>query len=106
VLSLIDRQLPLQPLRKTFSWFHSDEAKYNFEVFPVWTFDNEESTYYGFPSFQRAEIKIGRHDGGIPVAANEKLRPFGSMPEDKLETTQFANTYMSRDTLKEGKVCT
>lgn len=99
--------LPLQPVRKTFSWFDSDERVYGLEAFPSWTFENGESTYYGFPSIKQAGLKIARHDQGIPVAPEDQLASFGTYSEDKQKVTEFVNRHMSGELEhKEGKTCT
>lgn len=107
LLSMLGITLPLQPVRKTFSWFDSDESAYGLDAFPAWSFDNGESTYYGFPSIARAGLKIGRHDQGVPAAPEEKLAAFGTYPEDAQDVTKFVDRHMSGElTHKEGKTCT
>ncbi|RNF38908.1 N-methyl-L-tryptophan oxidase [Planococcus salinus] len=107
VLSLLGTSLPLQPVRKTFSWFNAAEAVYGPDAFPAWSFENGESTYYGFPSIAQAGLKIGRHDRGVAVSAEDKLASFGDYPEDVQEVTQFVDRHMSEKLVhKDGKICT
>ncbi|SFB02115.1 sarcosine oxidase [Lentibacillus halodurans] len=107
VTAHLERKLPITPVRKTFSWFHSDENLYSPEVFPAWSFNDENSTYYGFPSLNHSGVKIGRHDGGHELRPNEKLEVFGTYSEDSEVTSSFAEKYFSQKAQhKEGKVCT
>lgn len=107
ITNLLNINLPLSPIRKTFSWFHSNEEIYNSSVFPAWSYDDGKSTYYGFPSLNGQGIKIGRHDQDYIIPANKELAPFGNYTEDVEETLSFAQKYFSPDIRhKEGKVCT
>lgn len=106
VLSMLGQRLPLQPVRKTFSWFETEESAYHQDVFPAWSFDDGKSTYYGFPSVDGAGAKIGRHDKGMSVTAEEELAPFGSYAEDEQDVTRFAADHLSAASHKHGKVCT
>lgn len=107
ITSLLGYELPILPVRKTFSWFYSSEEIYNSNAFPGWSFDNGLETYYGFPSINSAGIKIGRHDGGQPVHADETLETFGVYPKDEQDVIKFVHQYMSSELKhKQGKVCT
>ncbi|MFS0750495.1 N-methyl-L-tryptophan oxidase [Oceanobacillus sp. 1P07AA] len=107
ILSLLGYELPLFPIRKTFSWFEAAESIYHSNYFPAWSFADGNETYYGFPSIDKAGIKVGRHDGGQPVKANETLRTFGTYPEDEQDVSRFVHRYMSPELQhKQGKVCT
>ncbi|MFA1820847.1 N-methyl-L-tryptophan oxidase [Virgibacillus oceani] len=107
VLSLLDVELPLTPTRKTFSWFDSSEDLYHPGVFPAWSYDDGKQTLYGFPSIEQAGLKIGRHDGGIPVNPENELEGFGTHPEDKNDVMNFVNKHFSEPgNHKSGKVCT
>lgn len=107
VLTMLDKQLPLQPTRKTFSWFDSDEALYKKDRFPAWAYDVDDDTYYGFPSIDRAGVKIGRHSGGQPVSSTDPLEAFGTYPEDMGDVARLGRAIMPEELPhKEGKVCT
>lgn len=98
--------LPLRPVRKTFAWFEAAEEVFNDAVFPAFAFDTPAGYYYGFPSIAQAGLKIGRHDGGIPVDPNHPRRPFGQEAGDLADLRQFTNTFIpSIDTLSHGKAC-
>lgn len=107
VLGMLDVQLPLQPTRKTFSWFHSDETTYKMGAFPAWTYDVDNDTYYGFPSIDETGTKVGRHSGGRAVQSTETLEAFGTYPEDTGDVARLVNAIMPDELAhKEGKVCT
>jgi len=98
--------LPFHPVRKTFAWFEAAEEIFNDAAFPAFAFDTPAGYYYGFPSIAQAGLKIGRHDGGIPVDPNQPRRPFGQETGDLADLRQFTNTFMpSIDTLAHGKTC-
>ncbi len=106
LLEQIGLSLPLSPVRKTFAWFKAEEEVFNDTVFPAFAFDTPAGYYYGFPSIGRAGLKIGRHDGGIPVDPNQPRRPFGQETGDLTDLQQFTNTFMPAiDTLAHGKTC-
>lgn len=107
VLTMLDTQLPLQPIRKTFSWFHSEEAIYSKDNFPALTYDVNNNTYYGFPSIDGAGVKIGRHSEGKSVESKESLKPFNTYPEDMGDVSRLVHAIMPEELPhKEGKVCT
>lgn len=105
LLSSIGINLPLQPTRKTFAWFQTDEKLYNDTTFPAFSFVTSNGTYYGFPSIDGAGLKVGRHDGGEPIHPSESMRPFGDGDQEDVST--FLETYMtaSEHTLTYGKTC-
>ncbi|UKS57329.1 N-methyl-L-tryptophan oxidase [Exiguobacterium acetylicum] len=106
LLEQIGLSLPLSPVRKTFAWFKAEEEVFNDTVFPAFAFDTPAGYYYGFPSIGRAGLKIGRHDGGIPVDPNQPRRLFGQETGDLTDLQQFTNTFMPAiDTLSHGKTC-
>lgn len=105
--SMLNLQLPLQPTRKTFAWFESEEKLYNHRVFPAFTAEYPGGMYYGFPSIEGKGIKAGRHDGGIRINPEDNLTAFGSESGDREDLEQFITDYMSQpQRLKEGKTCT
>lgn len=107
ILAMLGLQLPLQPTRKTFSWFDSDETLYQKGRFPAWTYDVDDDTYYGFPSIDGAGVKIGRHSGGHPVNSTDSLDAFGTYPEDMGDVARLSHAIMPEELPhKEGKVCT
>ncbi|MRH41763.1 N-methyl-L-tryptophan oxidase [Aquibacillus halophilus] len=107
LLHMLKLKLPLLPVRKTFSWFHSEESIYNSFNFPAFAFDVPTGIYYGFPSIEGAGVKIGRHDSGHPVTAGKNLEEFGYYPEDEEEVCRFSEKVMSSAmNHKLGKTCT
>lgn len=103
ILKSVDLTLPITPLRKTFAWFNADEATYG-DPFPAFTYEDENSSYYGFPSIDGAGFKIGRHDSGDEVSPDDVIREFGET--DAKELVQFNERIMPQvGSLKYGKTC-
>jgi N-methyl-L-tryptophan oxidase len=106
LLSMLDLNLPLKPVRKTFAWFNANENLYNHKDFPAFTFETTKGIYYGFPSIDGSGIKVGRHDGGEKVNPDESIPEFGELEEDEASLVQFLNQYMpNNQQLKYGKTC-
>lgn len=106
LLSMLDLNLPLNPVRKTFAWFNADENLYNHKDFPAFSFETSQGIYYGFPSINGSGLKIGRHDGGEKINPDESIRGFGELKEDEADLLQFLNHYMPlTQQLKYGKTC-
>ncbi|RAS80585.1 N-methyl-L-tryptophan oxidase [Priestia endophytica] len=106
LLSMLHLDLPLQPIRKTFAWFNSDEEIYNEREFPAFGFETEEGMYYGFPSINGAGLKVGRHDTGHPVDPNDPLKEFSTYKEDEQDLTNFLKQFIVQEpSLKYGKTC-
>lgn len=107
ILSFMDEKLPLQPTRKTFSWFTTNESMYREGIFPAWTYNVAGKMFYSFPSMNEAGVKIGRHDGGAPVNPNVDLEPFGMFSEDIEDVSEIMSQMMSEAMVHQsGKVCT
>lgn len=106
LLQQLDLNLPLTPIRKTFAWYEASDALYGEPSFPGFAFDFGDSVYYGFPSVAGAGLKIGRHDGGLPIIPDEEKQPFGTVRGDEEDLSQFLSCYMPQvGPLKEGKTC-
>ena len=106
LLSMLDLELPLSPVRKTFAWFQADEKMYHQDHFPAFTFETPNGQYYGFPSIDGAGLKVGRHDGGDQIHPDESILPFGELPEDKGDLIHFLHQYMPKiSQLQYGKTC-
>lgn len=108
ILQTLGLDLPLKPVRKTFSWFAADEDVYHAGQFPAFTVNDPYSNevYYGFPSIKGAGVKIGHHDGGQPLHPSEKPADFGTHPDDELDVKRFTGRFMSQEMpLKFGKTC-
>lgn len=107
LLPLLGLELPLQEVRKTFSWFDTNEDIYHSDIFPAFAFEFPTETYYGFPSINEAGIKIGRHDGGQPRDMGKPIEEFGTYEEDAQDVSRFAERYIHKvGQHKMGKVCT
>lgn len=106
LLSMLDLNLPLKPVRKTFAWFDTNENLYNHKSFPAFTFETPQGSYYGFPSINGSGLKVGRHDSGEKINPDESLLGFGQLEEDESDLVQFLNHYMpAKQQLKYGKTC-
>lgn len=106
LLSMLDLDLPLHPVRKTFAWYDCNEKMYNHHDFPAFAFDTSNGLYYGFPSIDRSGLKIGRHDGGEEINPDKPLDGFGELTEDEADIEQFLSHYMpAGNQLKYGKTC-
>lgn len=98
--------IPVLPLRKTFAWFEANEQLYGDALFPGFTFQFGEESYYGFPSIDGAGLKVGRHDGGKVINPSEKKAPFGEVESEREDLERFLQEYMPQvGELKEGKTC-
>ncbi|MBU7595196.1 N-methyl-L-tryptophan oxidase [Metabacillus halosaccharovorans] len=106
LLSMLDLNLPLTPVRKTFAWFDVNEKIYNSNDFPAFAFETSQGLYYGFPSVDGAGLKVGRHDGGERINPDEAMKQFGEIVEDEGDLIQFLNQYLPEiGSLKYGKTC-
>lgn len=106
LLSMLDLDLPLTPVRKTFAWFDANEKIYNTNDFPAFAFETSRGLYYGFPSVDGAGLKVGRHDGGERINPDEVMKQFGEIVEDEEDLIQFLNQYLPEiGRLKDGKTC-
>lgn len=102
---LLDLNLPLQPVRKTFGWFEADETLYSQHVFPAFYFDTSSIQYYGFPSINGAGLKLGKHDGGQETDPDHLNRVFDD--DDEHELRRFLDSFLPQASGKriEGHVC-
>ncbi|KXH81732.1 N-methyl-L-tryptophan oxidase [Sporosarcina sp. HYO08] len=106
LLSILDLNLPLNPVRKTFAWFHANEDLYNHKDFPAFSFETSQGQYYGFPSINGSGLKVGRHDGGETINPDEDIPGFGELEGDATDVRRFLHHYMpSTQQLKYGKTC-
>ncbi|MBU8917774.1 N-methyl-L-tryptophan oxidase [Bacillus sp. FJAT-29953] len=106
LLSQLDLNLPLEPVRKTFAWFDAAEKLYNHKDFPAFAFETTQGLYYGFPSIDGSGLKVGRHDGGEKINPDNQIPGFGELPEDEADLIQFLNAFMPHSQqLKYGKTC-
>ena len=104
LLSLIDLELPLEPIRKTFAWYEADEKFYGQQDFPAFSFETPQGFYYGFPSIEGAGLKVGRHDGGEKVNFDNPKNTFREDDEGGLR--HFLQQYLPQHgQFKHGKPC-
>ena len=82
-------ELPIQPVRKVFSWFQSDGRYSAQNKFPAFTGELPNGDqFYGFPS-EKDALKIGKHNGGQVISSPEERKPFGAYPQDGSEAFSF-----------------
>ncbi|MEX9253041.1 N-methyl-L-tryptophan oxidase [Pseudenterobacter timonensis] len=81
--------LPIQPVRKVFSWFQADGRFSSNNRFPAFTGELPNGDqFYGFPAENDA-LKIGKHNGGQPITHAGERKPFGALPGDGSEAFPF-----------------
>lgn len=81
--------LPVNPVRKIFSWHRAEGGYREEEGFPAFVVQLPDKTqYYGFPAIAN-ELKVGRHDAGQPIETHEQRLPFGEFAEDSTEVSGF-----------------
>ncbi|WP_251032731.1 N-methyl-L-tryptophan oxidase [Bacillus sp. ISL-7] len=99
--------IPLQPTRKTVSWFECDDLLYDASHFPAFTIDLLNEHYYGFPNINGSGVKIGRHDGGEKVDPDCFNREYGVNSTDEDEARNFIKKYLPKANgpLIKGKTC-
>ncbi|MFA9558391.1 N-methyl-L-tryptophan oxidase [Evansella sp. AB-rgal1] len=106
VLRMLDVDLPLQPVRKTFTWFDVDKELYKEGNFPAFSFETSFGMYYGFPSIDGAGLKVGRHDTGEEQSVEDPIVPFGEYPHDAGDVTHFVEQFMTcKHELRQGRTC-
>ncbi|MFD1803116.1 N-methyl-L-tryptophan oxidase [Mixta tenebrionis] len=87
-------ELPVTPVRKVFAWYQADGRYSEENKFPGFTVEMEDgSRYYGFPA-EDNELKLGRHDGGQPMAPGEARKPFGAYASDGSEAFNFLRRFL------------
>lgn len=82
-------ELPIQPVRKVFSWFQADGRYSQKNNFPAFTGELPNGDqFYGFPAEDDA-LKIGKHNGGQIISSPEERKPFGAVATDGSEAFSF-----------------
>ncbi|MCI1898089.1 MAG: N-methyl-L-tryptophan oxidase [Enterobacter sp.] len=99
--------LPIQPVRKVFSWFQADGRYSTQNKFPAFTGELPNGDqFYGFPS-EKDALKIGKHNGGQNIHSPEERKPFGAYPSDGSEAFNFLrNVLPGIGGLLHGAACT
>lgn len=99
--------LPVNAIRKVFSWYHADgrySEKNHFPAFNVETKNGD--VFYGFPSFKES-LKLGKHNGGQEIETPEQRKPFGSLTTDGSEVFGFLRQFLPGvGVCLRGEVCT
>lgn len=82
-------ELPIQPVRKVFSWFQADGRYSQKNNFPAFTGELPNGDqFYGFPAVDDA-LKIGKHNGGQVINSPEERKAFGAVATDGSEAFSF-----------------
>ena len=82
-------ELPIQPVRKVFSWFQADGRYSQKNNFPAFTGELPNGDqFYGFPAVDDA-LKIGKHNGGQIINSPEERKAFGAVATDGSEAFSF-----------------
>ncbi len=82
-------ELPIQPVRKVFSWFQADGRYSQKNNFPAFTGELPNGDqFYGFPAVDDA-LKIGKHNGGQVIDSPEERKAFGGVATDGSEAFSF-----------------
>jgi N-methyl-L-tryptophan oxidase len=100
-------ELPVQPVRKVFSWFQADGRFSTQNKFPAFTGELPNGDqFYGFPS-EKDALKIGKHNGGQIISSPEERKAFGALPGDGSEAFNFLrNVLPGVGGLLYGAACT
>lgn len=99
--------LPVQPVRKVFSWHQADGRFSEDNHFPAFTaLSPHGGQYYGFPAIKN-ELKVGKHDGGQAIDTPGQRTPFGSHATDGNETFGFLRQFLAGvGVCLNGEACT
>lgn len=106
LLQSVGTSIPVTRVRKTFAWFEVASNLFEPDVFPGFAIASAMGQYYGFPNLDGSGLKVGRHDGGQPVAADASLTLFGHESTDIPELEIFLRQYLpDAGKLRQGKTC-
>ncbi|RAR51521.1 N-methyl-L-tryptophan oxidase [Paraburkholderia unamae] len=106
LLAALGLDVPVTRVRKTFAWFEPAAGLFAPERFPGFFVASENGGYYGFPDLDGSGLKLGRHDGGEPVAVDAALAPFGAEPTDLADLQGFLQRYLpGAGKLRVGRAC-
>lgn len=87
-------ELPVQPVRKVFSW-HQADGRYSEENhFPAFTAETpDDDQFYGFPAGKDG-LKLGKHNGGQVIERPEQRKAFGRVTSDGTEVFNFLRNFL------------
>ncbi|QGZ59560.1 N-methyl-L-tryptophan oxidase [Paraburkholderia acidiphila] len=106
LLAPLGLEVPVTRVRKSFAWFEGEPGLFAPERFPGFSVASEVGTFYGFPDLDGSGLKLGRHDGGEPVAPDAALAPFGAQASDLGDLQAFLERYLPRaGKLRVGRAC-
>ena len=99
--------LPLQPVRKTFGWFETNDISFQPPNLPCFYFNFENQKYYGFPNITGSGVKVGRNDSERDIDPDLMRQDFGKYPNDADDLKYFADKFIPRaaSKFKKGRSC-
>lgn len=87
-------ELPITPVRKVFAWHQADGRYSENNKFPAFTVEMPDGNhFYGFPADNNA-LKMGKHEGGQPIASAAERQPFGALTADGSELFSFMRQFL------------
>ncbi|CCG86928.1 N-methyl-L-tryptophan oxidase [Erwinia piriflorinigrans] len=87
-------ELPITPVRKVFAWHQADGRYSENNKFPAFTVEMPDGNhFYGFPADNNA-LKMGKHEGGQPIASAAERKPFGALAADGSELFSFMRQFL------------
>ncbi|SDI75206.1 N-methyl-L-tryptophan oxidase [Natribacillus halophilus] len=105
ILTSLD--LPLQPVRKTFAWFETNDLSHQHPQLPCFHLDFENQHYYGFPNMNGDGIKLGRTDSEMKINPDLMKQDFGKYPSDEGDLRNVLDRFLPKASgkLKKGRSC-
>ncbi|WP_227001796.1 N-methyl-L-tryptophan oxidase [Virgibacillus necropolis] len=99
--------LPLQPVRKTFAWFETNDLAFQHPQLPCFHFSFENQLYYGFPNINGSGVKLGRTDSERNINPDLMRQNFGKYASDEGDLRKFLDRFLPKASgkFKKGKAC-
>lgn len=99
--------LPLEPVRKTFGWFESNDSVFQSPMLPCFYFSLKDERYYGFPDINGSGVKVGRNDSERKIDPDLMSQDFNKYPSDEGDLRSFLERFLpgAAGKLKQGKAC-
>jgi sarcosine oxidase len=89
----LDLEIPLTLTQEQVTYFASADLRpFAPDRFPVWIFHGEDTSWYGFPVYGEAGVKVARDMSGRIVT--QQTRRFEPDPEQTAEVAEFVARYL------------
>jgi monomeric sarcosine oxidase len=89
----LELDIPLTLTQEQVTYFASPDLRpFAPDRFPVWIFHGEDTSFYGFPVYGEAGVKLGRDMSGRFVT--QQTRRFEPSPEQTAEAAEFLARYL------------